>query len=95
MKITPPFPLATVPEAPLAAELGMHYAALALVTDYDCWHDSPDESVNVELVGERMRSIREKAHMVLIETIKKIEQIDWQIPHARKMRVASQAIMLR
>lgn len=73
----------------------MHYAALALVTDYDCWHSDPEETVNVDLVGQRMRSIREKAHMVLIETVKRIEQRDWQIPHARKMRVASQAVMTK
>jgi len=85
--------MTTVPEAPLAAELGLHYAALALVTDYDCWHEDLNESVSVELVGKRLISLREKAHMVIMEAIKEIEKVDWHSPHSKKMRVASEAIM--
>ena len=82
-------------EAQLCAELSLHYASLALVTDYDCWHEDPEESVCVELVSERLVSLREKAHMVLIEAIKLIEKMDWQIPHTRKLRIASEAIMAK
>merc|ERR1712029_646780 len=47
--------MTSVPEAQLAAELGIHYGALALVTDYDCWHEDPEESVNVKLVEQRLK----------------------------------------
>jgi 5'-methylthioadenosine phosphorylase len=32
--------MTTVPEAPLVREAGMCYAAIAMSTDYDSWHDS-------------------------------------------------------
>lgn len=31
-----------MPEAKLAREAELHYATLAMVTDYDCWHDDHD-----------------------------------------------------
>lgn len=79
----------------MAAELAIHYGSLALVTDYDCWHEDPDESVSVELVESRLVQLREKAHFALAETIKEIEKIDWQVPHTRAVRIASGAIMKR
>ena len=39
--------MTNVHEAKLAREAEICYAALALVTDYDCWHDT-EESVSVE-----------------------------------------------
>jgi 5'-methylthioadenosine phosphorylase len=41
--------MTALPEAKLAREAEMCYATLALVTDYDCWHESEDH-VSVELV---------------------------------------------
>lgn len=41
--------MTALPEAKLAREAEMCYATMALVTDYDCWHQS-EESVSVELV---------------------------------------------
>jgi 5'-methylthioadenosine phosphorylase len=32
--------MTNLPEARLAREAGLHYATLALATDYDCWHGS-------------------------------------------------------
>jgi 5'-methylthioadenosine phosphorylase len=39
--------MTNLPEAKLAREAELCYATLALVTDYDCWHES-EESVTVE-----------------------------------------------
>jgi len=36
--------MSTVPEVVLAREKKMHYAAIAMSTDYDCWHEE-EESV--------------------------------------------------
>ena len=41
--------MTALPEAKLAREAEICYATLALVTDYDCWHDT-EEQVSVELV---------------------------------------------
>ncbi|MBI5508891.1 MAG: S-methyl-5'-thioadenosine phosphorylase [Deltaproteobacteria bacterium] len=38
--------MTAMPEARLAREAEIHYATLALVTDYDCWHQT-EEDVNV------------------------------------------------
>ncbi|MBL29106.1 MAG: S-methyl-5'-thioadenosine phosphorylase [Rhodospirillaceae bacterium] len=38
-----------MPEAKLAREAEMHYASVAMVTDYDCWHPN-HEAVSVESV---------------------------------------------
>ncbi len=42
--------MTNVPEAFLAREAQMGYVTLAIATDYDCWHEDPDEHVNVEAV---------------------------------------------
>ena len=41
-----------VPEAFLAREAQLCYATLAIVTDYDCWHDDPSRHVSVSQVFE-------------------------------------------
>jgi 5'-methylthioadenosine phosphorylase len=45
--------MTAVPEAALAREAELCYATLALVTDYDCWHEA-EESVSASLVAETM-----------------------------------------
>jgi 5'-methylthioadenosine phosphorylase len=41
--------MTALPEAKLAREAEMCYAVIAMVTDYDCWHES-EEAVSVEMV---------------------------------------------
>jgi len=41
--------MTNLPEAKLAREAELPYASLAMVTDYDCWHES-EETVTVEAV---------------------------------------------
>ena len=45
--------MTALPEARLAREAEVCYATLALVTDYDCWHDS-EADVSVEVVIENL-----------------------------------------
>lgn len=87
--------MTTVPEVQLSAELGLIYGALALVTDYDCWHESETESVSVELVSNRLRELGERAKNVIVLAIKKIGQHDWKDVLARKQNEAQAAIMCR
>ena len=41
--------MTAMPEARLAREAGLCYATMAMVTDYDVWHDA-EEDVTVEMV---------------------------------------------
>jgi 5'-methylthioadenosine phosphorylase len=46
--------MTNMPEAKLAREAELCYATLALVTDYDCWHET-EECVTVEAILETLR----------------------------------------
>ena len=46
--------MSSVPEAKLAMEAEIAYANILMSTDYDCWHDSGD--VSVEMVMGNMRA---------------------------------------
>jgi 5'-methylthioadenosine phosphorylase len=85
--------MTTVPEAQLAAELGLIYASLALVTDYDVWHESDDECVSVELVTNRLKQLAQRAKNVLVLAVKKVSQTDWTQVWTEKQNTAKSAIM--
>ena len=87
--------MTAVPEAQLAAEAGLIYASLALVTDYDCWHEDEQESVSVNLVAQRMELLGEKARAVLHRSIEKMKAIDWSAKLKMKETQAKEAIMHR
>lgn len=44
--------MTNVPEVFLALEAQICYSAIAIVTDYDCWKENPDEQVSVASVME-------------------------------------------
>jgi 5'-methylthioadenosine phosphorylase len=58
-------------EAKLAREAEICYSTIALVTDYDCWHDS-HESVTVDLVLENLQKNSENARRLIREAIKRL-----------------------
>lgn len=60
--------MTTCPEVCLANELGIGYATIALVTDYDCWSDHHD-SVTQEDVGNTFKQSVTKIKNLLKETI--------------------------
>ena len=55
-------------EAKLAREAEICYATLALVTDYDCWHEGHD-SVSVEMVVANLSKNALMAQRVVSETV--------------------------
>ncbi len=59
-------------EAKLAREAEMAYATLALVTDYDCWHEDHD-SVSIEVVIEYLTKNVRNAQLVLKEAVKRVD----------------------
>ena len=57
-----------LPEAKLAREAEICYATMALVTDYDCWHEA-EESVSVEMVVANLLRNVEAAQGVIKEIV--------------------------
>lgn len=64
--------MTAVPEAALAREAQLCYAGLALVTDYDCWHES-EEPVTADMVAQTMRSNVIAAREVLADVVTRID----------------------
>ena len=63
--------MTALPEAKLAREAGICYCTLALVTDYDSWHDS-EESVTVEMVVNNMTANVEHAKAIVAASAPRI-----------------------
>ena len=63
--------MTNAPEARLAREAEISMAAIALVTDYDCWKED-EQAVEVEAVVENLRHNSEVARRVLRAVIPKI-----------------------
>src|SRR5438067_4683289 len=58
-------------EAKLAREAEICYATLALVTDYDCWHEAHD-AVSVETVVEYLNKNVRNAQVIMREAVRRI-----------------------
>jgi 5'-methylthioadenosine phosphorylase len=58
-------------EAKLAREAEICYATMALVTDYDCWHESAD-AVSVDQVLAYLRANAEMAQRILRNSIPRV-----------------------
>ena len=58
-------------EAKLAREAEIAYATLALVTDYDCWHEGHD-SVTVEMVIEYLNKNVRNAQLILKDAVRRV-----------------------
>lgn len=61
----------------LAKEAGLCYAAIAMATDYDCWHPH-NEKVNVELALKTFRENVGKVTQVLCAAVPIIANEDWK-----------------
>ena len=58
-------------EAKLAREAEICYATLALVTDYDCWHEEHD-AVSVEAVVEYLNKNVRNAQIIMRESVRRL-----------------------
>jgi 5'-methylthioadenosine phosphorylase len=58
-------------EAKLAREAEICYATLALVTDYDCWHEDHD-AVSVETVVEYLNKNVRNAQLIMREAVSRL-----------------------
>jgi 5'-methylthioadenosine phosphorylase len=66
--------MTNIPEAKLAREAEICYCTLALVTDYDCWHEDYEE-VDIGMVFENLKINIETAKDIIAEAISNISQI--------------------
>jgi 5'-methylthioadenosine phosphorylase len=62
-------------EAKLAREAEICYATLALVTDYDCWHEDHD-AVSVETVVENLNKNVRNAQAIMREAVRRLAQTE-------------------
>lgn len=68
--------MTNMPEAKLAREAELPYASLAMVTDYDCWHEE-EGPVDVAQIVACMHANAAKAR-------KTVERLAWALPKQRE-----------
>jgi 5'-methylthioadenosine phosphorylase len=72
-------------EAKLAREAEISYATVAMVTDYDCWHEEHD-AVNVDTIIAYLQQNAKNAQAVALEAVKSIPA--GPAPHASALKNA-------
>jgi len=82
-----------VPEVVLAKELGLCYASVALVTDYDCWRDDDAEHVSVDSVLKVMKHNAINATKLFLHVIPKMAAMDWTETITQNQTEAASAVM--
>jgi 5'-methylthioadenosine phosphorylase len=63
--------MTNMPEAKLAREAELHYATIALSTDYDCWHET-HEDVSVEAIVAVMKRNVENSKRIVARVARSI-----------------------
>ena len=64
--------MTNMPEAKLAREAEIRYASVAMVTDYDCWHEDHDD-VSVDQVIKTLIGNADNAKKMIAEVVKNFE----------------------
>ncbi|HIJ83936.1 MAG TPA: S-methyl-5'-thioadenosine phosphorylase [Magnetococcales bacterium] len=67
--------MSTVPECVLAREKKIHYAAVAMSTDYDCWHEE-EAPVTWEMIKKTMHANADRVIQLFMALIPKIAQTE-------------------
>lgn len=65
--------MTNIPEAKLAREAEICYATMALITDYDCWHEH-EEDVTIDAVIAIMNRNTDLAQQIIRSAVKKISE---------------------
>ncbi len=66
--------MTAMPEAKLAREAELHYATIALATDYDCWHET-DENVSANAVIEILNKNTANVKKVITAAIPAVAEL--------------------
>jgi 5'-methylthioadenosine phosphorylase len=67
--------MSTVPEVNLARESKIHYASVAMSTDYDCWREG-EESVTFEMILATMKKNADTVIKLFLNVIPKIKEYE-------------------
>lgn len=67
--------MSTVPEVTLAREKKIHYASVAMSTDYDCWHEE-EEPVTWAMIKKTMAENADKVIRLFLTVIPAIGEYD-------------------
>lgn len=67
--------MSTVPEVNLAREMKIHYASVAMSTDYDCWHEE-EESVTWEMILATMKQNADNVIKLFLDVIPSVKEFD-------------------
>jgi 5'-methylthioadenosine phosphorylase len=65
--------MSTVPEVNLAREKKIHYATIAMSTDYDCWHEE-EEPVTWDMIIETMKKNADNVIKLFLNAIPEIKE---------------------
>ena len=68
----------------------MQYASIAMVTDYDCWKEN--EEVSVEKVMKQMKLNAISVKKILIELIPTVQNTDWSEEQAALVNMVNSSI---
>lgn len=63
--------MTNIPEAKLAREAEICYATMALVSDYDCWHET-EEAVTIDAVIATLMKNQKKAREILVDIVTRL-----------------------
>ncbi|MEM6454537.1 MAG: S-methyl-5'-thioadenosine phosphorylase [Acidobacteriota bacterium] len=75
-------------EARLAREAEISFATLAMITDYDCWHET-EEDVSVEAVIGVLRQNAEAGQRIVADAVERLASIaDDACPHRDALKYA-------
>ena len=89
--------MTAMPEAKLAREAELHYATLALVTDYDCWYEGHDD-VSVEAVIETLNKNTSNVKKVLGHALpqlgKKMEGVECECTSALQFAIMTDPALI-
>jgi 5'-methylthioadenosine phosphorylase len=72
--------MTNMPEAKLAREAEIDYATVAMVTDYDCWHEEHD-AVTVDQVIKVLLGNAEKARALVKTVLPRLNSLRGACPH--------------
>lgn len=79
--------MTTIPEAKLAREAEICYAAVSMVTDYDVWHPSHD-SVTVEMIVQNLLKNAEMGKRIVRYAVDQVPSIREKCPCPHALRDA-------
>uniref|UniRef100_A0AC35TH85 S-methyl-5'-thioadenosine phosphorylase n=1 Tax=Rhabditophanes sp. KR3021 TaxID=114890 RepID=A0AC35TH85_9BILA len=84
--------MTVVPEVVLCKELGIPYAVIALITDYDSWKET-DKAVDVTYVLETLKLNSANSLKVFLNAIKKLRNADFTLVSEGLQMVAKMSVM--